>query len=864
MPVSRKNKYKFKGNRRNIVSILSICMLFLNSLTSAQVVNDTLLQDTLTISTNTFVKDSLLISKDKLDFPVNYQAKDSIVYNAKQKQLYLFTEAEISYDEVKVNADIIRYNQDSTTLHAIEWKEGKQDSAQKSRITQGQESSTFTSLSYHFKSKRAIIENAYSQYGEGFIFSEQVKRNSNEAISGYRNVYTTCNDEHPHFGIAARKIKIVPNRVAVTGSANLVIEDIPTPLYLPFGMFPLQKGQRSGFKLPTYDMSEQLGFGLRELGYYFAINDHVDLLMTSDIYAFGTYRVGFNSNYVYRYRFNGGLAFNYSYTKIGEPYEQGSQQFKGYSINWNHSINQNVMPGSSFSASVNIINNRSYQIYNTYDANLYLNNNYSSNISYSKSWVGKPYNFTAALRHNQNTQTHSVQVTLPEIAFTVSQVFPLQVRKNIIKPRWYEKIGMSYQFNASNSIQFNDSTFRLSTLRFSDFQNGFKHYIPVSASYLLLKYINLTTAVNYTERWHTQRNFKQYNFDVNQLDTFTTNGFFASRFFDASATLSTRIYGVKVFKQGAIRGIRHVLTPSVSLSYHPDFGSGITQYYYNTFSDSNFTQSRYSYYDGSIYGVPPDGRFGGINFALGNTLQMKVRSKKDTLTGTKKVRLIDGLDFSGSYNLAVDSFRLSNLAVRYRTSLMENINISGSVLYDPYAIDKASGKRVKETYYKTTGKLLRFRSADLAIRASLPLKKNNSALKKADEMQLQTLQNNYAKYADFNIPWTLDFNYGVSLTKNYLVESQKDTLQFNQNLNFSGDVNLTEKWKIGLSSGYDFRQKEITYTSFNIFRDLHCWEMRLNLIPFGQRKSYNFALNVKSTVLQDLKLVRRKDFRDNL
>lgn len=864
MPVSRKNKYKFKGNRRNIVSILILYLVFLNSLTSAQTVADTMKQDTLQVNDTLNANDSLAISKDKLEFTVNYKAKDSIVYYANQKQLYLFTDAEISYDEVKVNADIIRYNQDSTTLHAIEWKDGKQDSSQKSRITQGQESSTFTSLSYHFKSKRAIIENAYSQYGEGFIFSEQVKRNSNEAISGYRNVYTTCNDEHPHFGIAARKIKIVPNRIAVTGSANLVIEDIPTPLYLPFGMFPLQKGQRSGFKLPTYDMSEQLGFGLRELGYYFAISDHVDLLATTDIYSYGSYRVGFNSNYVYRYRFNGGLAFNYSYTKIGEPYDVGSQQFKGYSLNWSHSVNQNAMPGSSFSASVNMVNNRNYQMYNTYDANSYLNNIYTSNISYSKNWLGKPFNFMAALRHHQNTQTHNIQLTIPELAFTINQIFPLQFRKNIIKPRWYEKIGMSYQFNESNTIQLNDSLFGVNKIKFSDFQNGYKHHIPIGASYLIMKYFNFNTTFNYTERWHTQRSVKQYNFNSNQIDTFTSYGFYATRFFETSAALSTRIYGVKVFNKGAIRGIRHVMTPSVSLNYHPDFGSGITNYYYTSTIDSNYNTYRYSYYDGSVYGVPPDGKMGSISFGLGNTLQMKTRNKKDTLTGTSKIHLIDGLDFSGSYNFAADSFKLSNFSIRYRTSLVENINISGSVIYDPYAIDKVSGRRINESNYKVNGELLRFRSADIALRASLPLKKSKGALSKADTLQLDALKNTYAQYADFNIPWTLEFNYGISLTKNYLTQSQKDTLLINQNLNFSGDVNLTEKWKIGMSSGYDFELKQITYTSLNIFRDLHCWEMRMSLIPFGPRKSYNFSLNVKSSTLQDLKLVRRQDFRDNL
>ncbi len=861
MPELRKNSYNIHEKRIFRVANLFLALLFLNSLTSAQTVSK-VQQDSL--ATPITRSDTLRMSKDKLDHPVTYQARDSIVYDAKHKQLFLHTQAEIAYDELHVKADFIEYNQDSTLLHALALPHDAKDSIEKPKIQQGQESSTFSSLQYNFHSKRALIENAYSQYGEGFIFSKQVKRNNDNAISGLHNVYTTCNDEHPHFGIAARKIKIVPNQVAVTGPANLVIEDIPTPLYLPFGMFPLQKGQRSGFKLPTYNMSEQLGFGLRELGYYFALNDHADLLLNTDIYAYGSYRVGFISNYLYRYRFNGGLSFNYAFTKIGEPYELNSRRFAGYSINWNHSLHPNVLPGSSFTANVNIVNNRSYQAYNTYDASKYLNNIYTSNISYSKSWPGKPFNLTAALRHQQNTQTHNVAVTLPDVAFSMSQVFPFQFRKDIVKPRWYEKIGASYQFSASNSINFNDSTFRISEVRLRDFQNGFKHTIPISAGYTLLKYVNLTASVNYTERWYTKRDIRQYNFTEQRLDTLHNDGFYATHYFETGANLSTRIYGIRLFQKGLIRGIRHVITPSVSVNYHPDFGSGIAQYYYNTFIDSNYNKARYSYYDAGIYGVPPDGTFGGLNFSLGNTLQMKVRNRKDTLSGVRKISLIDGLDMGGSYNFVADSFKLSNIAVRYRTTLVENINLSGSILYDPYAFDKSTGKRMKETEWATTGRLMRFRTADLAIRAHLPLKKSNTALNKANDAQKDALRTTYTQFADFNIPWNLDLNYGFSLSKNYLSASKKDTLIFDQNLNFSGDVNLTPKWKIGLSSGYDFKLKKMTYTSFTIYRDLHCWEMRLNLIPFGLLKSYNFTLNVKSTVLQDLKLVRRKDFRDNL
>ncbi len=870
MLAQRKNSHKISLFGIKFVPILVICLLFLNFLTSAQLKKITYadslannLKDTSSILLADSNKVKFPISKDKLESQVSYHSHDSIVYDAKAKILYLHAGAEISYEEIKVNADLIYYNQDSSTLTALEIKnaDNEKDSS-KSRIAQGTESSTFTELHYNFKSKRALVENAYSQYGEGFILSEQVKRNNDNSINGYHNVYTTCNAEVPHFGIAARRIKIIPNKVAVSGSANLVIEEIPTPLYLPFGLFPLKQGQRSGFKLPTYTMTENLGFGLREGGYYFAINDHIDLLALADIYTLGTWRAGFVSTYAWRYRFNGNFSFNYAYNKIGESYEPGNQNNRNFFLTWNHSINPNVMPGSNFNANVNIGSSK-YQANNTFDANLYLSNTYQSNISYSKTWQGKPFNFSAALRHNQNTQTHLVQVTLPEINFSINQIFPFQFRKEIIKPRWYEKISASYQLSAINRLDFYDSTLSLNNLNLGDFQNGMKHSIPITANYNVLKYFNANLSAGYNEYWYTQKAFKQFNFNEGKLDTATSTGFFTARDFNVSANISTRIYGMKLFRKGAIKGIRHVLTPGISLNYRPDFGGSDYNYYYSSFVDKNYTSRKISYFEGSLIGGPQNGKIGGVGFNLGNTLSMKVRSKKDTTDGFKKINLIDGLNISGFYNLAVDSFNWSNISISYRTSLFQTINISGGLNYDPYAIDKTTGIRKNETNYKANGQLLKFESANLAMDASLPVKKN-SAMNNFTEGQREAIGNNYSGYADFNIPWSLNVRYNVTFRKNFVVASQKDTLTLFQDLNFSGDINLTSKWKIGLRSGYDFNTKQISFTSFDIYRDLHCWEMRMNLIPFGQRRSYNFSLNVKSAVLQDLKLIRRKDFRDFL
>lgn len=864
-----KNRVKIKFWSIKVLPILSLCILFLNSLTRAQQlrsVADTAIQviDTSEIKNKVLADStkSIPISNDKLQSTVAYEAKDSIVYDAKKKMLYLHQGAVISYEDMKVNSDFIVYEQDSNRLTALQIdsvQQSKDSSVVPSRLSQGTESSTFTALKYNFKSKRALVENAYSQYGDGFIISNQVKRNKDETINGYKNIYTTCSDPHPHFGIGAKRIKIIPNKVAVSGSANLIIEDIPTPLFLPFGLFPLKKGQRSGFILPTYSVSESVGFGLRGGGYYFALNDHYDLKLMADVYTLGSWTLGAFTNYIYRYRFNGNFGLNFAYNKIGESYEPGNINSRDFSLTWRHTVDPKVLVNSSFSANVNIRSSK-YNTYNTYDANSYLQNSLNSNISYSKNWPGKPFSFSAAARHSQNTQTRRYDVTLPELNFNVNQIYPFQFRKDIIKPRWYEKITASYNAHALNMLSFYDSSFSLNTMRWDDFNNGLEQGANVGATYNVLKYFNWTINADYHEYWYTKKFFQQYDFQEEGLRKDTLRGFYTARSYSATTALSTRFYGIKLFKKGWLRGIRHVLTPSINLRYNPNFGA---LYYYTTFSDKSYNRARLSYFSGSVIGGPGDGKLGGIGFNLGNTLQMKVRSKKDTLNGVSKINLIDGLDFSSFYNLAVDSFQWQNLGIGYRTTLLPNIQLSGNMSYSFYALDSTTGKRINQFYFKSVGKPLRFENASLNLSASLPVKKNNSGAT-LTETQKQTIGNNYSAYADFNIPWTLRVNYGVRFNKNYLIARQKDTLQINHDLIFSGDINLTSKWKIGFNSGYDFKDKKLKFTTFDIYRDLHCWEMHINMIPFGLRKSYNFTLNVKSAVLQDLKLVRRKDFRDFL
>lgn len=860
--------------------ILLLVLLFFNILTRAQIVNSAQFtnqpdqnkgKDSVQLisnqnTSNDSAVNSIPIAKSDLKESVYYTSEDSMVYDGHDKQLQFYRDAQVKYQDMTIDASYIVYEQDSSIMNAkpLEWEV---DSVDKHLLTKGDEKTKFKEMRFNFRSQRAVLSNAYSQYGEGFIKSERIKRNKDESIYGLYNVYTTCNLEQPHFGIKAKKVKIIPNRVAVSGSANLMVEDVPTPLYLPFGMFPLKKGHTSGFKLPTYDVSQNLGFGLREGGYYFAINDHLDLLALADIYSLGTWRLGVVNNYVWRYRFRGNLSFNYAYNKIGNEFESNFQTNRNFFLTWSHQLDPNVRPGTNFTANVNFGSSR-YHTNNSYDASFYLNNNYSSSISYSKTWDGKPFNLSVSARHNQNTQTGSVSVTLPEINFSANQLYPFKFRKSIIRPHWYEKIQASYQLSAINEYQFVDSLFNINNINTNDFRNGIRHTVPVTATYNLFKYINANFTANYNEYWYTRKSLRSYNFQEQKLDTLSNTGFFTARDFNVNANFSTRIYGIKLFQNKRVKGIRHVMTPAVNFSYRPDFGQPNWGYYYNTFTNNNFDVASYSYFQGAIIGGPPNGRIGGVGFNLGNNLQLKLQSK-DSTKEDRKVNLIDGLNFSTFYNMAVDSFNWSNLNIAYRTTLFQKININGIMSYSPYGIDTVTFARTKDYNINTAGNLLRFENATLAVGASFPLntqtKQNNQSTNTSN--QLSDLGIDYANYVDFNIPYTLRVNYNLRLNKNFkrdaITNAFKDTLIFGQDLNFSGDVNLTPKWKIGLQSGYDFINKNLTFTSIDIYRDLHCWEMRMNLIPFGFQKSYNFSLNVKAAVLQDLKLIRRKDFRDN-
>lgn len=816
-------------------------------------------------ATRASLEDSLgiRISPDALPSVVTASATDSAVLDMDSNLFFLYGDATVLYEDLTLKADKVMYNQADNTISATPLTDTS--TGERPSFKQGSETFTYDYLKYNFKSKRAIVRNARTQYGEGFVHSEQVKRNPDNSIYGFRSLYTTCDLDTPHFGIQARRIKVVPGHIIVAGAANLTIENVPTPIFLPFGVFPISETRRSGFRIPSYTIEEQRGLGLTNGGYYFHFSEYIDALVLATFFSKGSYSMGLRSTYANRYRYNGSLSFDYAYNKVGEEYEPGASINKQFAIGWAHRTDPKAKPGQNLNASVNIIKGNYYQD-NSYNPNQILQNQFQSNVTYTRTWNGRlPASFSAALLHNQNTQSHIVNVTLPNIAFSISGFAPFARRNPVGSPRWYEKINVSYQFSGLAQTTFYDTGFKLATLSLDDFGIGFRHTIPISAAYTIARYINFSAGINYNEYWLTDRFYQFYNTNEAKRDTIIRKGFFTARDFSATAQFSTRIYGIKRWRHGRLAGIRHVLTPNIGINYVPDYAARPFGYYYQAYLTPGGELGYYSPYQRSVVGVPGMNQYGRfaskINFGVDNNLQIKTRQRSDTGATTKNISLIDGLSLISGYDLAADSFAWDAFNVQFRTNILDKVSINAGALFDPYVYDPVLGRRVNRLQWNEGGGP-NFQNAHLSLSSSFRSGGKSGA--SGDERGGVTMQpRGYFDYLDFNIPWSLNVDYTLSLDKLYRpTEQGGDTLVFNHGARFSGDLNLSKHLKLSISSGYDFTNKQLWLTSIDIYRDLHCWEIHMGTIPFGPRKSYNFSLNVKASVLQDLKLVRRRDYRD--
>lgn len=818
-------------------------------------------------------------AKTMLETKVERTARDSIVQDLKNKKVYLYGGAKVTYGDIQLEADYIEFSFETNQVYA----KGLPDTTGKMigtpKFTEKDQTFESKEIRYNFDTKKGIINNVVTEDDIGFLHGSYVKKMNDNTVNIRSGGYTTCNNkEHPHFEFRFRKSKVIPDNKIVTGPAYLVIEEMPTPVAIPFGMFPNKSGQRSGIRIPTYGEADKRGFYFENGGYYWAINEYMDLDILGDIYTRGSWAIKPTLRYTKRYKYSGNLNTSYAINITGVEGASDYQKSRDFRIRWTHQQDAKAHPSRRFSANVNIVSSN-FNTFNPVNTESYLSNEFQSSIAYQTNWNNK-YFLTLNASHRQNTKTKIVNITLPSLTFNTNKINPLKRKKAVGRPKWYEELNLGYTMKAENTISLPDSVlFEAGSL--SKMRNGIQHTIPVNLPLKVLKYFSLTNSVNITDKmyfdyrrkyWVNDTLFQSNDTIVGYEKTDTISGFGNVLEYNLSTNLSTKVYGMVMFKKGPVRAVRHVLTPRVGFTYTPDFSDSKWGYYDRYINDEG-EEVVYSRYEGAIYGSPSAGKSGRINFGISNNLEIKVRSKKDTITGMKKVALIDDFSISGSYDLARDSLKMSYITMSGRTKLFKNLNLNYSSSWDPYVLDSA-GKQINKFEWDVNKRLLRPTQSTWTFGASWRLSQKDFAKKSdkkteeppamASQAELDDINRNPDDYVDWSIPWSLNINYNLRYSNNiaYRDYTRTDTRKVVQTLGVSGDINITPKWKFSAQTGWDFENKGLAYTSVNIYRDLHCWEMRFSWVPIGPRKSWNFSLNVKSTVLQDLKLTKKKDFRD--
>lgn len=798
--------------------------------------------------------------KGALESPVTYEAEDSLIFDVKAQKVYLYSGAKVNYNTIELKANYMEMGMKNNVLYAAPTLDSVGKPIGKPEFKDGDQSFVADTMRYNFKTQRGKIVSAITQEGDGYIHGEQIKKEADNTLYIKNGKYTTCSNPEPHFHIEATKLKIIKNDKIVTGPAYLRVADLPTPLAVPFGYFPNKQGRASGLKLPEYGQSPLFGLYLLNGGYYVGLNDHFDLMLTGDIYSRGSYGLHGITNYNYRYRFNGAL--NLSYNRFtfdkGFPEERSTNNFF---IKWRHSQDSKAKPNSRFSADVNAGSQNNFRNNINSTTTNFLTNTFQSNVSYQYSFPGKPLNLSVNARHSQNNTDSSMTVTFPEGTFTMSRIYPFKRKVRVGDERFYEKIGVNYVLNGKNQVSGKQSEF-LDASILSKTQNGLTQTSAISTSIKMLKYFTLTPNVNLTEKWSFKTINKSYDSELNQVMIDTVAGFQRFGDYSSSASLTTKIYGMYQFKKGKVQAIRHVITPNVSFNYRPDYLGNASKVFKEVQIDTAGTMRSYTIFDGSLVGAPTRKQSGVLSFGLINNLEMKVTSKKDTITGIKKVKIFETFNINSSYNFYADSMKLSPFSFVARTQLFDKINIQGDATLNPYAIN-GNGIAINKFYAAEKGnwtQLGRFTTAALTFSFSLKSKTKTGSSSDAKAVpigsvdELEYINAHRDEFVDFNQPWSLNFNYNIRYTQN----AYKDSRKVSNAMTFSGDVKVTNNWKVGFSSGVDITTFKMTTTSLDIYRDMHCWEMRIRVVPFGRIQSYSIAISPKSSMLQDLRLQRKR------
>ena len=828
------------------------------------------LQVTDTIDTADTIAAKGSSDKTVLEAPINYNAKDSIVISLDEQKVFLYKEAVVTYQSIELKADYIQLDLNTKEVYA----EGLPDSADVMQGTpvfkDGNDEFESKTMRYNFQTQKGIITDVKTQQGDGYVHSERTKKIDANSFILKKGVYTTCDYDHPHFYLRMTKAKVISNKKIITGPAYLVLEDFPIyfPM-IPFGFFPNSPSYSSGIIMPTYGEEQNRGFFLKQGGYYWAASQYFDLTLRGDIYSKGSWATNVLTNYRKRYKFSGNFNFSYNVNQYGDPDLPDARKLKGFSVNWTHSQDAKANPFQTFSASVNL-STAGYDQQNSNSIQNYLSTTKSSSISYSKKWENTPFNMSANFRHSQNSRDSTISLSLPELTFSMAKIYPFRQKDRVGQAKWYEKIGVSYTGNIRNSITSKESELFEKSL-ITDWSNGWKHTIQNTLpNFNVFKYINVSPSISYSERWYTNFLQRTYTYDYitdkAKIWEDTIYGFKRNYNYSFSLSSQTNIYGMYQIKnpKSRLRAIRHKMSPSISFNYNPDF-SDPKYGFWDSYTDKDGNVHYYNRFEKGIFGSAGQGESGAISFSLANNLEAKVANKNDTTANAEKftkVKIIDNLSLSGSYNLVADSLNLSNISIRGRTTIKGvSLNFGGTL--DPYATDATGRNRVhKYMWNEGSGlsKLGRLTNANLSFGMSFKSKKDEDKKGEGQTSPEPVVHpDGFVEYADFNMPWDFRFDYSFSYSKT----NPFNKATINQSLNFSGRLALTKEWNMSMNTNFDVQAAKFSFTTFNVNRSLHCWNMSFNFVPFGQRKSYSFTINASSALLKDLKVDKQRSWFDN-
>ena len=824
---------------------------------------------------------SVKLSKDTLDAPLQYFAEDSVVVMVRAKKIFLYGKTKTEYQDVVLTAPKVEVDQETQVMSAFNSRDSTGAVLEDVVFQQGESEYISDTITYNIKTQRGLTKNTITQSGEMFVHGELVKKVSESVTFVKNGLFTTCNLDDPHFAFRANKLKVINKKVAVSGPAHPEFEGVPVPVYLPFGFYPLSQGRKSGLLPPQFATNEQFGLGLEGLGYYKVINDYWDAKFYGNVYSYGGWSANVNPTYYKRYRYRGSMNFGLQKTKRNFKGDPDFYSLNSFTLTWSHQADSRARPGTSFSANVNASSTR-YNENVPNDPNLNFTNQMGSSIAYSKTWVDKPYNLTVTANHTQNNQTRLVNLSLPDVGFTVSTIYPFQREEFSGERKWYEQLGIAYNGNFRNQFSFYDTAFKfqnlLDTLRW-----GAQHNIPITLSLppILGGAIMVSPGVSYSQVWLQQRLRRSWNDTAGKVDSIFEKGVYIDQQATFSLGFNTAVFGTFNFKNSKVVAIRHVMRPTFAINYKPD----LSKKYYKTADGLDSLQISTDGYKiavpsqllGGMYGGYGLGRNGGISFQLDNNLEMKVRNKKDT-TGeqpTRKIRLIDGFGFSTAYNFLAEKFKLSPFNFYFRTNLFEKININAQANMSPYKVDER-GRDINEYVWSDKIALGRLTSGSISMSTSFQSKPKDEEKDKQKQAEmerelndpilagdrqrlLEYMRQNPAEFVDFNIPWQISISYSL-----YFQEEFRPDYGFSKtvrsNANFSGSFSLTPKWNFSLNGYYDFDTQKLQTLTMAISREMHCWQMSINVTPIGSFRFFNFSISPKSGILQDLRINRTRSF----